>query len=112
MTVGGGMNLAIKSTRSVQNGVDETGRAVTLVYPKDPTDPAWSDEDFGSAGGTLVAQYGMMIDLRGKGGRIRTVAVPIWVKQGIEAWTAAAKVEREGCFSAFEVGKDRGRRTG
>jgi integrase len=33
------------------------------------------------------------IDLRGKGGRIRTVAVPIWVKQGIDAWMTAAKIE-------------------
>jgi integrase len=36
----------------------------------------------------------VIIDLRGKGGRIRTVAVPIWVKQGIEAWTAAANIEK------------------
>jgi integrase len=36
----------------------------------------------------------VIIDLRGKGGRIRTVAVPIWVKQGIEAWMAAAKIEK------------------
>src|SRR5580658_7102024 len=35
----------------------------------------------------------VIIDLRGKGGRIRTVAAPIWVKQGREAWLAAAKVE-------------------
>jgi integrase len=34
-----------------------------------------------------------IIDLRGKGGRIRTVAVPIWVKQGINAWMTAAKIE-------------------
>jgi integrase len=26
----------------------------------------------------------VIIDLRGKDGRIRTVAVPIWMKQGIE----------------------------
>lgn len=32
-------------------------------------------------------------DLRGKGGRIRTVAVPVWVKQGINAWQAAGGVE-------------------
>jgi len=36
----------------------------------------------------------VIIDLRGKGGRIRTVAVPIWVKQGIDAWIAAAKIEK------------------
>jgi integrase len=36
----------------------------------------------------------VIIDLRGKGGRIRTVAVPIWVKQGIDAWVAAAEIEK------------------
>jgi integrase len=36
----------------------------------------------------------VIIDLRGKGGRIRTVAIPIWVKQGIDAWMAAAKIEK------------------
>jgi integrase len=35
----------------------------------------------------------VIIDLRGKGGRIRTVAVPIWVKQGIDVWMAAARIE-------------------
>jgi hypothetical protein len=35
----------------------------------------------------------VIIDLRAKGGRIRTVAVPIWVKQGINAWMIAAKIE-------------------
>src|SRR5271156_6372747 len=28
----------------------------------------------------------VIIDLVGKGGRVRTIAVPIWVKQGIDAW--------------------------
>ena len=36
----------------------------------------------------------VIIDLRGKGGRIRTVAIPIWVKQGIEVWMAAANIEK------------------
>src|ERR1700677_1973482 len=35
----------------------------------------------------------VIIDLVGKGGRVRTVAVPIWVKQEIDAWMAAAKIE-------------------
>jgi integrase len=35
----------------------------------------------------------VIIDLRGKGGRIRTVAVPIWVKQAINAWMTAAKIQ-------------------
>jgi integrase len=36
----------------------------------------------------------VIIDLRGKGGRIRTVAVPIWGKQGIDVWMAAARIEK------------------
>jgi integrase len=35
----------------------------------------------------------VIIDLVGKGGRVRTVAVPIWVKQGVNAWMTAAKIE-------------------
>ena len=35
----------------------------------------------------------VIIDLVGKGGRVRTVAVPIWVKQGVNAWMEAAKIE-------------------
>ncbi len=36
----------------------------------------------------------VIVDLRGKGGRIRTVAVPMWVKQGIDVWMAAARIEK------------------
>ena len=36
----------------------------------------------------------VIIDLRGKGGRVRTVAVPIWVKQAIDTWITAAKLEK------------------
>src|SRR5258706_1308518 len=35
----------------------------------------------------------VLADLEGKGRRIRTVAIPIWVKQGIDAWTTAAGIE-------------------
>ena len=35
----------------------------------------------------------VLVDLCGKGRRIRTVAVPLWVKQGINAWMTAAKIE-------------------
>ncbi len=35
----------------------------------------------------------VIADLRGKGGRIRTVAVPVWVKHGINAWQTAAGIE-------------------
>ena len=35
----------------------------------------------------------VLADLCGKGRRIRTVAVPVWVKQGINAWMTAAGIE-------------------
>jgi site-specific recombinase XerD len=41
----------------------------------------------------------VIADLRGKGRRIRTIAVPVWVKQGIDAWMAAAKIEGTDCCS-------------
>jgi integrase len=34
----------------------------------------------------------VIADLRGKGGRVRTVAIPHWVKLAVDAWTAAAGV--------------------
>jgi integrase len=36
----------------------------------------------------------VITDLRGKGGRVRPVAVPVWVKQGVNAWTTAAGLEK------------------
>ena len=39
----------------------------------------------------------VIADLRGKGGRVRTVAIPMWVKQAINAWQTAAQVE-DGCL--------------
>jgi integrase len=36
----------------------------------------------------------VVADLRGKGGRVRTVAIPLWVKQAIDAWMVAAKIEK------------------
>src|SRR5713101_2197853 len=35
----------------------------------------------------------VLADLEGKGRRIRTVAIPVWVKQGINVWMTAAGVE-------------------
>jgi integrase len=34
----------------------------------------------------------VIADLHGKGGRIRTIAIPAWVKKGIDEWHAAASV--------------------
>ena len=36
----------------------------------------------------------MLADLEGKGRRIRTVAIPIWVKQGIDTWMTAAGIDK------------------
>ena len=35
----------------------------------------------------------VLVDLEGKGRRVRTVAVPVWVKQGINSWMSAAGIE-------------------
>jgi hypothetical protein len=35
----------------------------------------------------------VLANLEGKGRRIGTVAIPIWVKQGINAWMIAAGIE-------------------
>ena len=35
----------------------------------------------------------VLADLEGNGRRIRTVAVPVWVKQGINVWMTAAGIE-------------------
>jgi integrase len=36
----------------------------------------------------------VLADLEGKGRRIRTVAIPIWVKHGINAWMTAAGIDK------------------
>jgi integrase len=36
----------------------------------------------------------VLADLEGKGRRIRTVAIPIWVKQGIDVWTTGAGIDK------------------
>jgi len=35
----------------------------------------------------------VLADLVGKGRRVRTVAVPLWVKQAINVWQTAAGIE-------------------
>jgi integrase len=35
----------------------------------------------------------VIVDLVGKGGRVRTVAIPVWVKNAINAWQTASKIE-------------------
>ena len=36
----------------------------------------------------------VVADLHGKDGRVRTVAIPLWVKQAIDARMVAAKIEK------------------
>ena len=48
----------------------------------------------------------VIADLRGKGNRVRTVAVPVWVKNGINAWQTAARIEEGPLLrSVNKVGK-------
>jgi integrase len=35
----------------------------------------------------------VIVDLVGKGGRVRTVAIPVWVKNAINIWQTVAKIE-------------------
>ena len=46
----------------------------------------------------------VIADLRGKGGRVRTVAVPMWVKQAVNAWQAAGKIEGGSLFRSIRKG--------
>lgn len=46
----------------------------------------------------------VLADLRGKGGCVRTVAVPLWVKQGINAWQTAAGIEEGKLFRSVRKG--------
>ena len=40
----------------------------------------------------------VLADFEGKGRRVRTVAVPVWVKQGINAWMTAAGIKEADCY--------------
>jgi integrase len=48
----------------------------------------------------------VIADLNGKGGHVRTVPVPSWVKTGVDAWLAAAEVSAGPVFRAInKVGR-------
>jgi integrase len=38
----------------------------------------------------------VIADLRGKGGHIRTIPVPQWVKEAVDSWTVGAGITSEG----------------
>ncbi len=46
----------------------------------------------------------VLADLEGKGRRIRTVAIPIWVKHGINAWMTAAGIEEGALLRSIRKG--------
>jgi site-specific recombinase XerD len=50
----------------------------------------------------------VIVDLMGKGNRVRTVPVPAWVKQAIDAWTAAAGVREGPVFRPVNKGGEMG----
>ena len=43
----------------------------------------------------------MIADLVGKGGHVRTVPIPAWVKHHVDAWTTAAAITRGPVFRAI-----------
>lgn len=45
-----------------------------------------------------------IVDLRGKGGRVRTVPLPTWAKAALDAWTAAAGVTEGRLFRSMRKG--------
>ncbi len=57
--------------------------------------------------GTIQQREGrwVLADLEGKGRRVRTVAVPVWVKQGINAWMTAAGIEERPLLRSIAKGK-------
>jgi integrase/recombinase XerD len=46
----------------------------------------------------------VIVDFRGKGGRRRTVPVPAWVKNAIDAWTSAAQITEGPIFRSIGKG--------
>jgi integrase len=44
----------------------------------------------------------VIADLVGKGGHVRTVPIPTWVKTAIDAWTAAADITGGAAFRAID----------
>ena len=46
----------------------------------------------------------VLVDITGKGNRVRSVAVPAWVKAAIDAWTTAAGITERKVFRAIRKG--------
>jgi site-specific recombinase XerD len=49
----------------------------------------------------LREEHWVIADLVGKGGHIRTVPIPLWVKQAVNAWTNSAEISTGRVFRAI-----------
>src|SRR5712692_9746976 len=49
----------------------------------------------------LREEHWVIADLIGKGGHIRTVPIPLWVKKAVDDWTASAQVTYGRMFSSI-----------
>jgi integrase len=45
----------------------------------------------------LREDHGLIVDLRGKAGHIRTVPIPLWAKEALDRWTEASGI-KDGCL--------------
>jgi hypothetical protein len=61
MPVGRGMSVSLAGSKVVSSIDTKTGIVVPLLYPANPTDEAWNDEDLGSAGCSLIQNYGKLL---------------------------------------------------
>jgi hypothetical protein len=59
LPVGASMTMPA-NTRTVLSHDPATGHVIPLVYPANPADPAWGDQDLGAGGCTYVTQYGKL----------------------------------------------------
>jgi integrase len=49
----------------------------------------------------LREEHWVIADLVGKGGHIRTVPIPLWVKKAVDAWTESAKITNGRVFRSI-----------
>jgi hypothetical protein len=49
----------------------------------------------------LPEEHWVIADLVGKGGHIRTVPIPLWVKRAIDSWTESAQIASSRVFRAI-----------
>jgi hypothetical protein len=62
---------------------------------------SWRTVEFGLNSIQLREEHWVIADLIGKGGHIRTVPVPVWVKTAVDAWAEASEVTAGRVFRAI-----------